>query len=146
MEDIMHSIETPAPSADRDSTSQTRRHIGFCSVQVEFEVHARAQIEGLFYGCRRNLPRIALFPATSESENQFKSINKKLVSIRYHPPPPPQVDAERARKFKRRIIKGYQVGTRTVISRSRKDELENIALESTRSNRDRRVRPAERDR
>jgi DNA end-binding protein Ku len=73
---------------------------------------------------------IALFPATSESEKiSFNQINKKTGNrIRYL-----KVDAESGEEVSNEdIIKGYQVDKDRYLEVT-KDELENIALESTRT-------------
>src|ERR1041384_293014 len=73
---------------------------------------------------------IALFPATSESEKiSFNQINKKTGHrIRYL-----KVDADTGEEVASEdIIKGYQVDKDRYLEVS-KDELENIALESTRT-------------
>jgi DNA end-binding protein Ku len=73
---------------------------------------------------------IALFPATSESEKiSFNQINKNTGHrIRYQ-----KVDAETGEEVDAAdIIKGYKVDTDRYLEVS-KDELENIALESTRT-------------
>jgi DNA end-binding protein Ku len=73
---------------------------------------------------------IALFPATSESEKiSFNQINKKTGHrIRYL-----KVDAETGEEVSNEdIIKGYQVDKDRYLEVT-KDELENIALESTRT-------------
>src|SRR4029434_1635350 len=73
---------------------------------------------------------IALFPATSESEKiSFNQINKKTGNrIRYL-----KVDAESGEEVpNEEIIKGYQVDKDRYLEVT-KDELENIALESTRT-------------
>jgi DNA end-binding protein Ku len=73
---------------------------------------------------------IALFPATSESEKiSFNQINKKTGHrIRYL-----KVDAETGEEVASEdIIKGYKVDTDQYLEVT-KDELENIALESTRT-------------
>ena len=73
---------------------------------------------------------IALFPATSESEKiSFNQINKKTGHrIRYL-----KVDAETGEEVpNEEIIKGYQVDNDRYLEVT-KDELENIALESTRT-------------
>jgi DNA end-binding protein Ku len=73
---------------------------------------------------------IALFPATSESEKiSFNQINKKTGSrIRYL-----KVDADTGEEVPNdEIIKGYQVDKDRYLEVT-KDELENIALESTRT-------------
>ena len=71
---------------------------------------------------------IALYPATSESEKiSFHQINKKTGHrIKYV-----KVDADTGEEVPNEdITKGYKVDTDTYIEMS-KDELENIALEST---------------
>jgi DNA end-binding protein Ku len=73
---------------------------------------------------------IALYPATSESEKiSFNQINKKTGHrIRYL-----KVDAETGDEVENEdIIKGYKVDTDRYLEVT-KDELENIALESTRT-------------
>ncbi len=73
---------------------------------------------------------IALFPATSESEKiSFNQINKKTGHrIKYQ-----KVDADTGEEVTSEdIIKGYKVDTDRYLEVS-KDELENIALESTRT-------------
>jgi DNA end-binding protein Ku len=73
---------------------------------------------------------IALFPATSESEKiSFNQINKRTGNrIRYL-----KVDAETGDEVSSEdIIKGYKVDTDRYLEVT-KDELENIALESTRT-------------
>jgi Ku protein len=73
---------------------------------------------------------IALFPATSESEKiSFNQINKKTGHrIRYL-----KVDADTGEEVSNDdIIKGYQVDKDRYLEVT-KDELENIALESTRT-------------
>jgi len=73
---------------------------------------------------------VALFPATSETEKvTFNQINKQTGHrIRYT-----KVDAETGDEVPSEdIIKGYKVDTDTYVTVD-KDELENIALESTRT-------------
>jgi DNA end-binding protein Ku len=73
---------------------------------------------------------VALFPATSESEKvSFNQINKKTGHrIKYA-----KVDAETGEEVASEdIIKGYKVDTDTYVTVD-KDELENLALESTRT-------------
>jgi DNA end-binding protein Ku len=73
---------------------------------------------------------IALFPATSESEKiSFNQINKKTGHrIRYL-----KVDADTGEEVPNEdIIKGYQVDKDRYLEVT-KDELENIALDSTRT-------------
>src|SRR6188472_361878 len=73
---------------------------------------------------------VALYPATSDSEKvSFNQINRKTGHrIKYA-----KVDAETGEEVQNEdIMKGYKVDTDTYIEVS-KDELENIALESTRT-------------
>jgi DNA end-binding protein Ku len=73
---------------------------------------------------------VALFPATSESEKvSFNHINKNTGHrIKYT-----KVDAETGEEVSNEdIIKGYKVDTDTYVTVD-KDELDNIALESTRT-------------
>jgi DNA end-binding protein Ku len=73
---------------------------------------------------------IALFPATSESEKiSFNQINRKTGHrIKYQ-----KIDAETGDEVPSEdIIKGYKVDTDSYLEIT-KDELENIALESTRT-------------
>jgi DNA end-binding protein Ku len=73
---------------------------------------------------------VALFPATSESEKvSFNQINKNTGHrIKYA-----KVDAETGEEVSNEdIIKGYKVDTDTYVMVD-KDELDNIALESTRT-------------
>jgi DNA end-binding protein Ku len=73
---------------------------------------------------------IALFPATSESEKvSFNQINRKTGHrIKYS-----KVDAETGEEVvSSDIVKGYKVDTDSYLEVT-KDELENIALESTRT-------------
>jgi DNA end-binding protein Ku len=73
---------------------------------------------------------VALFPATSESEKvSFNQINKSTGHrIKYA-----RVDAETGEEVANEdIVKGYKVDTDTYIEVT-KDELDNIALESTRT-------------
>jgi DNA end-binding protein Ku len=73
---------------------------------------------------------VALFPATSESEKiSFNQINKKTGHrIKYT-----KVDADTGEEVSNEdIIKGYKVDTDRYLEVT-KDELENIALESTRT-------------
>jgi DNA end-binding protein Ku len=73
---------------------------------------------------------IALFPATSESEKiSFNQINRKTGHrIKYQ-----KVDADTGEEVSSEdIVKGYKVDTDSYLEVS-KDELENIALESTRT-------------
>jgi DNA end-binding protein Ku len=73
---------------------------------------------------------VALFPATSESEKvSFNQINKNTGHrIKYA-----KVDAETGEEVSNEdIVKGYKVDTDTYVTVD-KDELDNIALESTRT-------------
>src|SRR6201997_1200574 len=73
---------------------------------------------------------VALFPATSESEKvSFNQINKNTGHrIKYA-----RVDAETGEEVPNEdIVKGYKVDTDTYVEVT-KDELDNIALESTRT-------------
>jgi Ku protein len=73
---------------------------------------------------------VALYPATSDSEKiSFNQINRKTGHrIKYA-----KVDADTGEEVSNEdIMKGYKVDTDTYIEVS-KDELENIALESTRT-------------
>src|SRR5215213_10248901 len=73
---------------------------------------------------------VALYPATTDSEKiHFNQINKKTGHrIKFA-----KVDAETGEEVPNdEIIKGYKVDTDTYIELS-KNELENIALESTRT-------------
>src|ERR1700677_1124068 len=73
---------------------------------------------------------VALFPATSETEKvSFNQINRKTGHrIKYA-----KVDADTGEEVSNEdITKGYKVDTDTYVEVS-KDELENIALESTRT-------------
>src|SRR5438045_2455032 len=73
---------------------------------------------------------VALYPATSDTEKiHFNQINKKTGHrIKYL-----KVDADTGQEVSSdEIIKGYKVDTDTYIEVS-KHELENIALESTRT-------------
>jgi DNA end-binding protein Ku len=73
---------------------------------------------------------VALFPATSESEKvSFNQINKNTGHrIKYA-----KVDAETSEEVSNDdIVKGYKVDTDTYVTVD-KDELDNIALESTRT-------------
>jgi DNA end-binding protein Ku len=73
---------------------------------------------------------IALFPATSESEKiSFNQINRKTGHrIKYQ-----KVDADTGEEVSSEdIVKGYKVDTDSYLEVTR-DELENIALESTRT-------------
>jgi DNA end-binding protein Ku len=73
---------------------------------------------------------VALFPATSESEKvSFNQINKNTGHrIKYA-----KIDAETGEEVSNEdIVKGYKVDTDTYVTVD-KDELDNIALESTRT-------------
>ena len=80
---------------------------------------------------------VALFPATSESEKvSFNQINKNTGHrIKYA-----KVDAETGEEVPNDdIIKDYKVDTDTYVTVD-KDDLDNIALESTRTIEHRRIR------
>jgi DNA end-binding protein Ku len=85
-------------------------------------------LEGLLAAVAGDVP-IALFPATSESEKiSFNQINKTGHRIRYL-----KVDADTGEEVPNDdIIKGYQIDRDRYLEVT-KDELENIALESTRA-------------
>jgi DNA end-binding protein Ku len=73
---------------------------------------------------------VALFPATSESEKiSFNQVNRKTGHrIKYS-----KIDAETGEEVETSdIMKGYKVDTDTYLE-VLKEELENIALESTRT-------------
>src|SRR6195256_2779924 len=73
---------------------------------------------------------VALFPATSETEKgTFNQINKNTGHrIKYA-----KVDAETGEEVSNEdIVKGYKVDTDTYVTVD-KEELENVALESTRT-------------
>jgi DNA end-binding protein Ku len=99
-------------------------------LQVEFAFMApRANWKGFLRLSLVTCP-IALFPATSESEKiSFNQINKNTGHrIRYL-----KVDAETGEGVSNEdIVKGYQVDKGQYLEVS-KEELENIALESTRT-------------
>jgi len=87
-------------------------------------------LEGLFTAVARNLPdRIV----SSQRRNPKKSVSIKKINkktghrIRYL-----KVDAGRARKFQTKRSQGLQVDKDRYLEVT-KDELENIALESTRT-------------
>ena len=90
---------------------------------------APRQLEGVLAPFPRYLPG-RLYPATSESEKiSFNQINKKTGHrVEYL-----KVDADTGEEVSNdEIIKGYKVDTDTYVEMS-KEELENIALESTRT-------------
>jgi DNA end-binding protein Ku len=89
----------------------------------------RANWKGFLRPSLVNCP-VALYPATSDSEKiSFNQINRNTGHrIKYM-----KVDADTGEEVPNEdIIKGYKVDTDTYIEMS-KDELENIALESTRT-------------
>jgi DNA end-binding protein Ku len=89
----------------------------------------RANWKGFLRLSLVNCP-IALFPATSESEKiSFNQINRKTGHrIKYQ-----KVDADTGEEVSSEdIVKGYKVDTDSYLEVT-KDELENIALESTRT-------------
>ena len=89
----------------------------------------RANWKGFLRPSLVNCP-VALFPATSESEKvSFNQLNRKTGHrIKYA-----KVDADTGEEVANEdIVKGYKVDTDTFIEVT-KDELENVALESTRT-------------
>jgi DNA end-binding protein Ku len=106
---------------------QDRLESEFCSVGVFHGLPC--QLERLLAPFARSCP-VALYPATSDSEKiSFNQINRKTGHrIKYA-----KVDADTGEEVSNEdIMKGYKVDTDTYIEVS-KDELENIALESTRT-------------
>jgi len=92
-----------------------------------FDGPARANWKGFLRLSLVTCP-VALYPATSDSEKiSFNQLNKKTGHrIKYV-----KVDADTGEEVPNEdITKGYKVDTDTYIEMS-KDELENIALEST---------------
>jgi DNA end-binding protein Ku len=80
---------------------------------------------------------VALFPATSETEKvSFNQINNNTGhGIKYA-----KVDAETGEEVSNEdIVKGYKVDTDTYVTVD-KEELDHVALESTRTHRYRRIR------
>jgi DNA end-binding protein Ku len=99
-------------------------------VQLEFEfIATRANWKGFLRLSLVTCP-IALFPAASESEKiSFNQINKKTGHRIKHV----KVDADTGDEVASEdIIKGYKVDTDSYLEIT-KEELENIALESTRT-------------
>ena len=87
------------------------------------------QLEGFSAPFARDLP-VALYPATSDTEKvSFNQINRKTGHrIKYA-----KVDADTGEEVANEdIMKGYKIDTDTYIEVS-KDELDDIALESTRT-------------
>src|SRR6202020_452214 len=117
-------------AANRTPQWLASAYIELNSVQVEFEFMApRAHWKGVLRLSLVTCP-IALFPATSESEKiSFNQINRKTGHrIKYA-----KMDAETGEEVSNDdVMKGYKVDTDTYIEVS-KGELENIALESTRT-------------
>src|ERR1700745_2328767 len=102
--------------------------IGGCQFS-EFVMAPRANWKGFLRLSLVTCP-VALFPATSESEKvSFNQINKNTGHrIKYA-----RVDAETGEEVANEdIVKGYKVDTDTYVEVT-KDELDNIALESTRT-------------
>lgn len=96
---------------------------------MEFEYGPARQLEGSLRLSLVTCP-VALFPATSESDKiSFNQINKKTGHrIKYL-----KVDADSGEEVASDdIVKGYKVDTDQYLEVT-KDELENIALESTRT-------------
>ena len=110
-----------------EPTRHDRLESGFCSVLEYFDGPARANWKGFLRLSLVTCP-VALYPATSDSEKiSFNQLNKKTGHrIKYV-----KVDADTGEEVPNEdITKGYKVDTDTYIEMS-KDELENIALEST---------------
>src|ERR1700753_1282737 len=125
------SSATPAQSADSAAWGNSRlagklsRHL--CR-EVD-EMAPRANWKGFLEMLRVPRP-VALFPAASDTEKvPFNQLNKHTGHrIKYT-----KVDAETGDEVASDdIIKGYKVDTDTYVTVD-KDELENIALESTRT-------------
>jgi DNA end-binding protein Ku len=98
-------------------------------LRLEYLMAPRANWKGFLRLSLVTCP-VALYPATSDSEKiSFNQINKKTGHrIKYA-----KVDADTGEEVSNEdITKGYKVDTDTYIEVS-KDELENIALESTRT-------------
>src|SRR6476620_458621 len=111
-----------------EPTRLDRLESAFCSVW-SISMAPRANWKGFLRLSLVTCP-IALFPATSESEKiSFNQINRNTGHrIKYL-----KVDADTGEEVSNEdITKGYKVDTDTYIEVS-KDELENVALESTRT-------------
>jgi DNA end-binding protein Ku len=111
-----------------EPTARDRLEYGFCSVWSILN-GPRANWKGFLRLSLVTCP-VALYPATSDSEKiSFNQINRKTGHrIKYA-----KVDADTGEEVANEdIMKGYKVDTDTYIEVS-KDELENIALESTRT-------------
>jgi DNA end-binding protein Ku len=99
------------------------------STQLELNMAPRANWKGFLRLSLVTCP-VALYPATSDSEKiSFNQLNKNTGHrIRYT-----KVDADTCEEVANEdIVKGYKLDTDTYIEVS-KEELENIALESTRT-------------
>src|SRR5207244_897046 len=123
---------TPARIAESslaDSTSAVPRLYDLIRYRWSLSYGPARQLEGLLRLSLVTCP-IALFPATSESEKiSFNQINKKTG----HRIRNLKVDADTGEEVSNEdIIKGYQVDKDRYLEVT-KDELENIALESTRT-------------
>jgi DNA end-binding protein Ku len=103
--------------------SQDRLESGFCRVW-SISIAPRANWKGFLRLSLVTCP-VALYPATSDSEKiSFNQINRNTgYRIKYM-----KVDADTGEE----VSKGYKIDTDTYMEVS-KDELENIALESTRT-------------
>src|SRR3981189_2546005 len=111
-----------------EPTRLDRLHSAFCSVW-SISMAPRANWKGFLRLSLVTCP-VALYPATSDSEKiSFNQINRNTGHrIKYM-----KVDADTGEEVSNEdIMKGYKVDTDTYIEVS-KDELENIALESTRT-------------
>src|ERR1700712_4140549 len=110
-----------------EPTRLDRLKSAFCSVW-SISMAPRANWKGFLRLSLVTCP-VALFPATSDSEKiSFNQINRNTGHrVRYV-----KVDADTGEEvLNEDIMKGYMVDKETYIEVS-KDELENIALESTR--------------
>src|SRR3981189_2492082 len=113
-------FETACPGGILDSSSV---------VSSEFPMAPRANWKGFLRLSLVTCP-VALYPATSDTEKvSFNQINRKTGHrIKYA-----KVDADTGEEVAAEdIMKGYKVDTDTYIEVS-KDELDDIALESTRT-------------
>src|SRR3979490_3117832 len=111
-----------------EPSGQDRLETGFCSV-LEYPMAPRANWKGFLRLSLVTCP-VALYPATSDSEKiSFNQINRNTGHrIKYT-----KVDADTGEEVANEdIMKGYKVDPDTYGEVS-KDELENIALDSTRT-------------
>src|SRR5579864_7958154 len=100
-----------------------------CVASEEYPMAPRANWKGFLRLSLVTCP-VALYPATSDTEKvSFNQINRKTGHrIKYA-----KVDADTGEEVANEdIVKGYKVDTDTYIEVS-KEELENVALESTRT-------------